>query len=352
MELRSGRRLRPWQGSPSVAARVRRIPRQRGVGGDGEDRLSTLPDALLHLLLSNLGSTADVARTSTVSRRWSSLWPDLPVLVFHGVDVDTLSILLAKATHPNLTRLEIGVPNPDGGLPSPQISSLLRAAADHAPEELVFAVDDLRDEDDDDDDADDYAGGVVPFELPCFARTTSMDLRIKDRTFVLPPFAAEFSRLEKLSLSHCCVDPGEFLHRCPRLRVLDMDCRWLQKAVSVHSGSLEELVLKDVPPFDSDVTPRRVVVAAPMLKGFRLQCFGNAEMVASFSAPAANMVEMLSFRYCSVASCSVGFGKQWRVMDLTTAMEWLRGMDGQLNNPVRVRVLSLLICCYVRLLNF
>lgn len=179
MELRSGRRLRPRQGS-SVACRgrgrARCSPPERGGVGvvGGEDRLSALPDALLHQILSNLGSTAEVARTSSISRRWSSLWPDLPVLVFRGVDADTLTVLLARARHPNLTRLEIRVPNQDGGLPTPQISSLLLAAEEHAPEELVFAVGGRGD------------GGVVPFELPYFATATSMDLRIRSRTAASP----------------------------------------------------------------------------------------------------------------------------------------------------------------------
>ncbi|RLN00217.1 hypothetical protein C2845_PM06G10980 [Panicum miliaceum] len=315
MQLRSGRRLRPWQG----AAR-------RGSGG--EDRLSALPDALLLLVLARLGSTNEVVRTSGVARRWRPLWTELDVLVFRGVDTDTLAGLLAKARHPNLSRLEIQISMLDRGLPAWQMSSLLRAAEEHNPEELVFKV-----------SSRDYLG--VPFQLPCFARATSISFRIWNRNFVLPP-AGTFARLERLALSLCCVDPAEFLPRCPRLRVLEMDCFWMQHAVDVHSASLEELALNDMPHRDADdTTPRRVNIAAPMLREFKMQTFGDVEMMASFSAPSP-MVETLSYRYFAILSRAVGLAdSQLHVMDLATAMEW-RSRSGQLD-PVRVRVLSLVV---------
>jgi hypothetical protein len=323
MLLRSGRRLRPWQGPA----------RRRGRGG--EDRLSALPDAVLLLVLARLGSTAEVARTSGVARRWRPLWTELDVLVFRRVDPDTLAGLLARARHPNLRRLEIQISRLDLPLPAWQMSSLLRAAEEHNPEELVFNV-----------ASRDYLG--VPFQLPCFARATSINLRIWNRSFALPP-AGSFARLERLALSLCCVDPGEFLPRCPRLRVLRMDCFWTQHAVDVHSASLQELVLNDMPQPDAagDTTPRRVNIAAPMLREFNLQTFGDVEMMASFSAPAP-MVETLSFRYFAIPCRAIGLpDSQLRVMDLATEME-LRSRNGQLD-PVRVRVLSMVVVFNVRL---
>ncbi|OEL21171.1 hypothetical protein BAE44_0017808 [Dichanthelium oligosanthes] len=192
-----------------------------------------------------------------------------------------------QASHPNVSRLEIHVPRPERGLPASQISSLLRAAEVHKPEELVFDVGGGEDD------------GDVPFELPCFTRATSMDL-------------------------------GTGSSPCRRL----------------------ELQLKDVPlPNANYHTPRRVSIVAPMLKKFKLQSYGHAEMIASFSEPAP-MVETLSFRYCTVSSRCIGFAgdSRSRLLSLTTAMEW-RTRYGQLN-PVRVRVLSLVILVNnVRLLN-
>jgi hypothetical protein len=327
----SGRRLRPRRSSPAP---------ERDGGIDGEGRIGALPNALLVLVLSWLGSTAEVARTSLVSPRWRSLWTELPVLVFRGIGPDTLADLLAASTHSSLSRLEIEIPRQDPGVPASRISSLLRAAAEHSPEKVVFNL----------GGSDD---GDVPFELPIFARATSMDLQIWNRGFVLPP-AGVFSALEKLIVSLCCVQPREFLSRCPRLRVLDVDCYWLEADVDVHSDSLEELVLRDVPNRQTvHRMQRRVFIAAPRLRKFKLQSYGHAEMKPTFSAPAP-MMETLSLRYCSRFSRSIGFHRQWwrgwRLMGLHTTVEWWgRDDDGGVVAPVRVRVLSLVIVSHVRL---
>jgi hypothetical protein len=117
-------------------------------------------------VLASLGSTAEAARTSAVARRWRPLWTELDVLVFRRVNPDTLAGLLARARHPNLRRLEIDISRLNRPLPASQLSSLLRAAEEHNPEVLVFKVTGL----------DHYLGGV-PFQLPCFARATSIHLR-------------------------------------------------------------------------------------------------------------------------------------------------------------------------------
>ncbi|CAL4896376.1 unnamed protein product [Urochloa decumbens] len=332
--LPSACRLRPRQEIAGPGGRARRSTSPERDGGGGEDRLGALPDALLLLILANLGSTAEAARTSILARRWRSLWPELHVLVLRGVGPDTLAHVLGRARHGNLRRLEIQILilTPPLILAT-QISSLLRAADEHNLAELAF-------------DVGDGAGAGVPFELPCFARAISMDLQIGSRSFTLaPPPASEFTfaALETLTLSLCRVDPGEFIRRCPRLRVLAMDCCWAHNAVEIHSGSLQEVVLKDMarPVAGGDRTPRRVDIAAPMLRKFRLECYGRAEMVASFSAPAP-VAETLSLKYCSTSSRSIGLPGEGCLLSLATAMEW-RSRYGQVNNPVLVRVLSMVI---------
>ena len=91
----------PVPPSPFGEVLRRRLPTT-----SGRQRVA-LPDALLLLVLARLGSTAKAARTSSVARRWRPLWTELDVLVFRRVDPDTLAGLLARARHPNLSRLEI-----------------------------------------------------------------------------------------------------------------------------------------------------------------------------------------------------------------------------------------------------
>ncbi|XP_026436164.1 F-box/LRR-repeat protein At4g14103-like [Papaver somniferum] len=49
--------------------------------GEAEDRISELPDSLLHRILSSL-DIKHVARTSFLSKRWSRIWTSFPTLVF------------------------------------------------------------------------------------------------------------------------------------------------------------------------------------------------------------------------------------------------------------------------------
>lgn len=69
----------------------KRIKRHDGKGEDrepnsaGVDRLSELPDNVIHYILS-LVSTVDVVRMSILSKRWQRMWYSLPVLCFSDSD--------------------------------------------------------------------------------------------------------------------------------------------------------------------------------------------------------------------------------------------------------------------------
>ncbi|CAN6372375.1 unnamed protein product [Urochloa humidicola] len=51
--------------------------------GGGEDRISDLPDALLHHVLSLLPAD-EAVQTSVLGRRWRALWKGMPVLRLVG----------------------------------------------------------------------------------------------------------------------------------------------------------------------------------------------------------------------------------------------------------------------------
>nr|TKW24998.1 hypothetical protein SEVIR_3G087400v2 [Setaria viridis] len=252
MELRSGRRLVPPQGG--VVRRGGRARRHRA------DRLSALPDEILLQVLAALGSTAEAARTTVLGRRWAGLWPELHVLAqaFRGVEPACTfrDVLAGGRRRPDTRRLVLHVSRRDDGVvTAAEVTSLLRAAEKHRPPELTLIVGGGSDKD-----------RRLPFELPCFATATNMELQIWRRSFTLPP-AGEFTRLERLSISLCVVDPSVFLDRCPCLRKLVMDGYWEQDAVAVRSESLEEVVIKDLPlAVAGGGASRRVDVVAPLLK--------------------------------------------------------------------------------------
>ncbi|CAN1152128.1 hypothetical protein LINPERHAP2_LOCUS18547 [Linum perenne] len=58
-----------------------------------EDRISELPDEIIHQILQSLGSHKQAARTSILSRRWLHLWLSYPVVeyrLFNGKSIDSL----------------------------------------------------------------------------------------------------------------------------------------------------------------------------------------------------------------------------------------------------------------------
>ena len=106
-----------------------------------------------------------------------------------------------------------------------RISSLLRAADRLAPAKLEVWL------------KNDYYLVFGSFiELPIFKRTTSIDLFIDWRpNFRLPP-AGNFEKLERLILTGIgfVENLSVFLHRCPRLRKLEIFSPVQDKWVTIH----------------------------------------------------------------------------------------------------------------------
>jgi hypothetical protein len=201
MQLRSGRRL----GSPLPIRRgdLRRVrPRRSRDGGDndGKDWISSLPKDMRLEVLARLQCTREAVRTSVLSEPWRRLWTELRELSFDDVaDLDSVLSALAQV-QPKLNRLCIEVPGMVLGGAS--ISSLLHAADKLEPLELVVKL--CREH------------HSAPFVLPCFARTTSIELCISCLQFKLPP-TGSFASLEQLTLFGAgFIDPGVLLPRCPR----------------------------------------------------------------------------------------------------------------------------------------
>jgi hypothetical protein len=51
------------------------------------DRISALPDELLHLILASIREATAVTRTATLSRRWRHLWTHAPRLALWDTTV-------------------------------------------------------------------------------------------------------------------------------------------------------------------------------------------------------------------------------------------------------------------------
>ncbi|GJN04521.1 hypothetical protein PR202_ga22077 [Eleusine coracana subsp. coracana] len=99
-------------------------------GECGVDRISCLPDELLHVILLCLESSRAAARTSVLSHRWRRVWAHLPALVLFDNELPPPSSSFQDTVDaaPILQHLSIWVPDhgPGPGVPAHRVSPWLR----------------------------------------------------------------------------------------------------------------------------------------------------------------------------------------------------------------------------------
>ncbi|XBH96854.1 hypothetical protein VPH35_087161 [Triticum aestivum] len=262
------------------------------------DRISSLPDDLLHLVLLRLGCARDAARTCVLSRRWPRVCAGLPKpeldVTLHYVPLDWLEGALRRVAGPGVRLLDICVAlgPQDGsrvrfGPPvGPQDGSRARFVPPVVPQDgsrprfvppvvpqdgstppfvpPVGPQDRYRPRLVVDRWSPRYVAGTIvsaalraaaalaPVELrfmltqtrvPClvglprFLRATSMELHGLDLRLQTSQAGAGFPLLERLTLSGCNVDLGVMIPNCPRLQVLTVD------DFTVRSTSLQGLLV-------------------------------------------------------------------------------------------------------------
>ncbi|RCV38711.1 hypothetical protein SETIT_8G164100v2 [Setaria italica] len=232
-----------------------------------EDRISGLPDELLHAILVRLYSTRAAARSSVLSRRWRHVWAHLPELFLGGSrdappplaslpDAVDAALAAYSATAAPLERLHITLRRGDGGHPvqASRAASWLRFASRHVVGELRLFV---------------PAPGVdgeeeEVLELPACHRAKSVRLTIHDSWRLRPQPAGLFAALTSLRIDYGRMEASELTDlvckRCPQLRDLNLSVDLVDVSdVSVLSGSLQSLLF-----FVLNI--RRLEVVAPRLE--------------------------------------------------------------------------------------
>nr|XP_051178573.1 putative FBD-associated F-box protein At5g50270 isoform X1 [Lolium perenne] len=267
--------------------------RRRQPGG-GKDRISGLPDELLHVILRCLRSAPAAARTSALSRRWRRVWAHRSDLVFgddliRGVEgggisfLDALDAALAAysddpAVH--VGRLKITVPRTCGAkVTGRRVAPWLRFASRRLAGTFYLFVPyhwhpspraNLEDDE---------------LELPPSGGATVIDLRLGSRfhLHILP--AGTFAVLADLKI-HSATVVGRELEvlvssQCPRLRNLDLVVNLLAASdIAVRSSTLRRLKFYVL-------DTRRLHIAAPMLEVL------DVSQVADAHIAAPNLVEVL-----------------------------------------------------------
>ncbi|TVU40431.1 hypothetical protein EJB05_13896, partial [Eragrostis curvula] len=154
--------------------------KRRNPSSSGKDRLSTLPDDILVLILLRLETISEAARTSVLSLRWRLIWTLLPNLTFN---------LAPNYRH---------VPEV---LVAPEVPAL----------RCIFVVtkgDAPNSEHDEDDEVE--VEGAIP--LPCFGNATRIRLDLGFLTLSLPSSGA-FKRLTELCLKNVRASIGVNINR-------------------------------------------------------------------------------------------------------------------------------------------
>ncbi|XP_044367339.1 F-box/FBD/LRR-repeat protein At5g56420 isoform X2 [Triticum aestivum] len=262
MELRSGRRVR--RSPPPRRARSR-----RGPSGGADDRLSTLPDDMLLLVLARLRCARSAARTGILSRRWRGLWTCLPDLTFRDVAPIKIEAVLARlASSPTVpATLDIDI-HPTHCADGARLACLLDAVVMFSPRELRISYQ---------FDSDMEAVDLHP---PCFPRATSLEIHWGANICFTPLPSGEFSALERLSLGGASViGIDTLITRCPCLRMLTVIMP--TSGIKVHSVSLQTLDVFS----DEEVCISSIDIVTPKLKQLELIFDTDTDLSVSISAP-------------------------------------------------------------------
>ncbi|XP_004959746.1 putative FBD-associated F-box protein At1g78730 [Setaria italica] len=217
------------------------------------DRISDLPDELLHIVLLRLRSNGDAPRTSVLSYCWRHVWAKLPKIVLDYHDpppqdvipkllnsVDDALAAYSSAAPAVIKRLEVALPGRSGThIPAYRVSNWLRFTSQR--------------------------------------KATRIELFLKHQWHLWFPLAASFSMLTDLVIHDTSVELDELeslvcSKQCLRLRNLQIvNVQSLSVDVfSVRSNSLVSLR------FDAWIQnatfPFRLKVVAPRLEELRASC--------------------------------------------------------------------------------
>uniref|UniRef100_A0A0E0E984 F-box domain-containing protein n=1 Tax=Oryza meridionalis TaxID=40149 RepID=A0A0E0E984_9ORYZ len=278
--------------------------------GGGYDLLTALPDDVLRLILAHLPSTVEAARTSVLSRRWRSLWTNLPQLRF--ADVTDLAHVAAVLRHHSAPVLLLRIESSD---PAPEkIAAVLDLVAPRLQGKLLF---DIITPGDQNSVAAAAAGIRSAIQIPCFEKATEITIGVLRGIGIrLPPPSGVFVRLTALSLSHCRLDyqsqrdlgGAVSSEGCPSLRELRIRDADVVPNLAIRSESLRLVQLSRLEGI------RQLTISAPALTELDLYaCLLWRTQFAHISAPALETLHWVDF----FSSSSVRFDEKPNVHRLS-----------------------------------
>ncbi|KAM0860818.1 hypothetical protein ACQ4PT_046317 [Festuca glaucescens] len=288
------------------------------------DHFSALPDDVLISILVKLRDVAAACQTSVLARRWRGLWAQLPELHFLHADPDHIRCALEAYRGPELLLLSVVAQDasPESvavwlPIAVPLVSGALHFQNSRSPQ---------RDEDEDEDDM-----GGADLALPCFGTAAEILLNLQVLRLALPPNGV-FARLTKLYLHGlrlrgppCGLGDAVSSPRSPCLELLSLIDVWVLDDLTIHSESLEDLQLEELPEL------QHLIVKAPALRELAVDnCLDNAltstQLVADISAPA--LESLMWPDLCNPRSVQLGEMPHLRVLAIASFQVY-----GQDNSP-------------------
>ncbi|XP_066315960.1 probable FBD-associated F-box protein At1g32375 isoform X2 [Miscanthus floridulus] len=223
-----------------------------------EDRLSSLPDELLHVIILRLGSTCAAARTSVLSRRWRHRWADVPEIVLvRGTDAPPASfhdVVDAAHAASTLERLLICVSDASEAITSGRAAPWLRIAAERVAGALLLLVPPRL--------SSLPPVAVQELELPACVRAKTITFKLQDTWLLRPaPAGGVFTALTALTILYGSMEGSELTAlvstRCPCLKDVRLRLTLVDASdVSIRSDTLRSLWFCINSPLIEVVAPR------------------------------------------------------------------------------------------------
>ncbi|TVT97162.1 hypothetical protein EJB05_11964, partial [Eragrostis curvula] len=262
-------------------AQDRRRPPERT-----EDRISGLPDDLLHGILVDLGSVRAAARTSVLSRRWRHVWTRIPNLVLFNRDdlpppssfQTSVDAALAAHSAPIIKDFQITVPTDGPRVPACRVEQWLRGVSQRVVGSLgVFVRWSME-----------MSRVLTPvtkeeeeeLEIPTCGGATRILLKLDERWRLRIPAAGLFAALTLLTMESARLEGSELTAlvstQCPRLKTLFLAVTLCTVSdVSMRTESLEAL-------FFHVTNTRCLEIVAPRLEQLNVS---DVFIEANISAP-------------------------------------------------------------------
>ncbi|CAL1408433.1 unnamed protein product [Linum trigynum] len=207
---------KPRKGFMSLLSLTEHSERMMGIGESGDDRISQLPENVIHHILMLL-PIKDAARTAFMSTIWRRHWRSIPRLVFDDgfaritepsmMDKLILKIYKSLLVHDGpISKFVLAVP---GLTPCDELDHIIFHLSGRGVQEFTLVL---------------SSGVGHIYKLPSSLFTTRLNcLKLEGCLFMVPPWFVGFGKLTELELFRVNLPSdffGSFLPKCPLLRDL------------------------------------------------------------------------------------------------------------------------------------